>query len=320
MVRSCWPLLPAQGALFITNYRIIFTGVPKDPFQSNKVINRSFPISALSGIKKLGCVQMITAFPSSSLANPATLTTMTPISGFRSATLFVSNKKLKANTMQSKSSSQKYLSSSASRTTYTSATGAAGAAAATTTTTNRHGVMYRTENLDVILLRALTFQMLKIGFDIGEVQQETREELRSLLEELRYPSMLCMGFNSAPLGLILSRSNSSSADLHSAGMHSGESHHKASMPHGLLRMRHLKSKTNRNSVFGDSSYSAIMDRERRRTYNTPPSVNTGGTVRSPPLSPRSPRSGRYNQVNYLPTSNFPNCKFPNTFQLYLYML
>lgn len=27
------PLLPAQGALFITNYRIIFTGVPKDPFR-----------------------------------------------------------------------------------------------------------------------------------------------------------------------------------------------------------------------------------------------------------------------------------------------
>ncbi|CAH8857832.1 unnamed protein product [Trichobilharzia szidati] len=303
------PLLPAQGALFITNYRIIFTGVPKDPFQSNKVINRSFPISALSGIKKLGCVQMITAFPSSSLANPAALTTMTPISGFRSATLFVSNKKLKANTMQSKSSSQKYLSSSgaASRTAYTTAAAAA-AAATTTTTTSRHGVMYRTENLDVILLRALTFQMLKIGFDIGEVQQETRDELRSLLEDLRYPSMLCMGFNSAPLGLILSR-NSSSVDLHSAGMQGSESHNnnKASMPHGLLRMRHLKSKTNRNSVFGDSSYSASMDRDRRRTYNTPQSVNTDSTVRSPPLSPRSPRSGRYNQVNYLPTSNFPNC-------------
>lgn len=27
------PLLPAQGALFVTNYRIIFTGVPKDPYR-----------------------------------------------------------------------------------------------------------------------------------------------------------------------------------------------------------------------------------------------------------------------------------------------
>ncbi len=26
-------LLPAQGALFITNYRVIFIGVPRDPFR-----------------------------------------------------------------------------------------------------------------------------------------------------------------------------------------------------------------------------------------------------------------------------------------------
>lgn len=26
-------LLPAQGALFVTNYRVIFIGVPKDPFR-----------------------------------------------------------------------------------------------------------------------------------------------------------------------------------------------------------------------------------------------------------------------------------------------
>lgn len=29
----CRTLLPAQGALFVTNYRVIFIGVPKDPFR-----------------------------------------------------------------------------------------------------------------------------------------------------------------------------------------------------------------------------------------------------------------------------------------------
>lgn len=27
------PLLPAQGALFVTNYRVIFKGVPRDPYR-----------------------------------------------------------------------------------------------------------------------------------------------------------------------------------------------------------------------------------------------------------------------------------------------
>lgn len=29
-------LLPAQGALFVTNYRVIFIGVPRDPFRKLK--------------------------------------------------------------------------------------------------------------------------------------------------------------------------------------------------------------------------------------------------------------------------------------------
>ncbi|KAK4470174.1 hypothetical protein MN116_005754, partial [Schistosoma mekongi] len=246
------PLLPAQGALFVTNYRLIFTGVPKDPFQSNKVINRSFPISALSTIKKLGCIQMVTAFQSST--NPSSLTTVTSVSNFRSATLFF-GKKSKENTMYGKSTSPRYLSPSL-RSTYSTST----------TTTNRRGVIYRTENLDVLLLRSLTFQMLKIGFDVGEIQPETRDELRSLLEELRYPSMICMGFNSAPLGLLLSRSlNVTNNRTMLSDLHSGN---KEYMP--VNRMRHVK------AVFTEEAANNLV--LSLKSFLVPPSISASSTA------------------------------------------
>ncbi|CAH8570392.1 unnamed protein product [Heterobilharzia americana] len=219
---------------------------------------------------------------------------MTSISGFRSATLFA-GKKSKSYTMYGKNISSKYLSpSSSSRSTYT------------TTTTNRNGVVYRTENLDVILLRALTFQMLKIGFDVGEIQQETRDELRNLLEELRYPSMLCMGFNSAPLGLVLSRTNSMMdninilSSIHSNFPNNSVGNTKEYISSGMMRMRHLKGKTNRNVTLNDSNYSALMNRDRRylkfrRTY-----------VTNNPSALTIKVSNRCNQINYITSSPFPN--------------
>lgn len=192
---------------------------------------------------------MVTAFQSSSSsANPGSLTTIT--SGFRSATLFV-GKKSKSNTVFGKNTSSRYLST-ALRPTYSA-------------TTNRHGVVYRTENLDVLLLRALTFQMLKIGFDVGEIQPETRDELRSLLEELRYPSMMCMGFNSAPLGLLFSRSTntvgnrSAITDLNN----NTSSNTKDYILPNMVRMRHLKGKTHRSNMLTDANYSSMTNGDRR---------------------------------------------------------
>ena len=53
-------LLPTEGAIFLTNYRIIFKGRPCDPFASESVIVRSFPIAALTKEKRIN-VQSITS-------------------------------------------------------------------------------------------------------------------------------------------------------------------------------------------------------------------------------------------------------------------
>ncbi|OQV18473.1 Myotubularin-related protein 13 [Hypsibius exemplaris] len=45
--------LPCDGALFLTNYRVIFMGVPVDSYVSDYVVLRSFPVSALTKEKKL---------------------------------------------------------------------------------------------------------------------------------------------------------------------------------------------------------------------------------------------------------------------------
>ncbi|XP_068132007.1 myotubularin-related protein 5 isoform X7 [Hyperolius riggenbachi] len=47
------PLLPAEGALFLTTYRCIFKGSPVDPLVSEQTVVRSFPIAALTKEKKI---------------------------------------------------------------------------------------------------------------------------------------------------------------------------------------------------------------------------------------------------------------------------
>lgn len=46
--RGATSLLPAEGALFLTNYRIIFKGAPTDPFACEQTVVRSFPIMSLT--------------------------------------------------------------------------------------------------------------------------------------------------------------------------------------------------------------------------------------------------------------------------------
>ncbi|XP_068760421.1 myotubularin-related protein 13-like [Montipora capricornis] len=47
-------LLPADGAVFLTNYRVIFKGTPVDPFASEMIVTRSFPVGSLVKEKKIG--------------------------------------------------------------------------------------------------------------------------------------------------------------------------------------------------------------------------------------------------------------------------
>ncbi|XP_022240508.1 myotubularin-related protein 13-like [Limulus polyphemus] len=46
-------LLPAEGAIFLTNYRIVFKGTPCDPFASEQVVVRCFPVATLTKEKRL---------------------------------------------------------------------------------------------------------------------------------------------------------------------------------------------------------------------------------------------------------------------------
>ena len=45
-------LLPAEGALFLTTYRIIFKGTPIDPFAAEHTVTRFFPVSSLTKDKR----------------------------------------------------------------------------------------------------------------------------------------------------------------------------------------------------------------------------------------------------------------------------
>ncbi|KAJ8381482.1 hypothetical protein SKAU_G00022600 [Synaphobranchus kaupii] len=47
------PLLPAEGAIFLTTYRLIFKGTPNDPLVGEQVVTRSFPIASLTKEKKI---------------------------------------------------------------------------------------------------------------------------------------------------------------------------------------------------------------------------------------------------------------------------
>ncbi|XP_076006712.1 myotubularin-related protein 5 isoform X2 [Genypterus blacodes] len=47
------PLLPAEGAIFLTTYRLMFKGTPTDPLVGEQVVTRSFPIASLTKEKRL---------------------------------------------------------------------------------------------------------------------------------------------------------------------------------------------------------------------------------------------------------------------------
>lgn len=47
------PLLPAEGAIFLTNYRCIFKGLPCDSLTCEQIVIRSFPIASLTKEKKI---------------------------------------------------------------------------------------------------------------------------------------------------------------------------------------------------------------------------------------------------------------------------
>uniref|UniRef100_A0A8C1RXM0 SET binding factor 2 n=1 Tax=Cyprinus carpio TaxID=7962 RepID=A0A8C1RXM0_CYPCA len=46
-------ILPAEGALFLTTYRIVFKGTPHDPLVGEQAVIRSFPVSTLTKEKKI---------------------------------------------------------------------------------------------------------------------------------------------------------------------------------------------------------------------------------------------------------------------------
>ncbi|XP_061085473.1 myotubularin-related protein 5-like isoform X2 [Conger conger] len=53
------PLLPAEGAIFLTTYRLIFKGTPTDPLVGEQVLTRSFPVASLTKEKKISvCLPM----------------------------------------------------------------------------------------------------------------------------------------------------------------------------------------------------------------------------------------------------------------------
>uniref|UniRef100_UPI00358F28FA myotubularin-related protein 13-like n=1 Tax=Myxine glutinosa TaxID=7769 RepID=UPI00358F28FA len=46
-------LLPAEGALFLTTYRVVFLGTPCEPLAGEQMVKRSFPIGSLSKAKRI---------------------------------------------------------------------------------------------------------------------------------------------------------------------------------------------------------------------------------------------------------------------------
>ncbi|XP_028304416.1 myotubularin-related protein 5 isoform X2 [Gouania willdenowi] len=47
------PLLPAEGAIFLTTYRLIFKGTPTDPLVGEQIVTRSFPVASLTKEKRI---------------------------------------------------------------------------------------------------------------------------------------------------------------------------------------------------------------------------------------------------------------------------
>jgi len=52
-------LLPAEGAIFLTNYRIVFKGNPIDPFAAEHTVMRSFPVTTLTREKRFGLSEYV---------------------------------------------------------------------------------------------------------------------------------------------------------------------------------------------------------------------------------------------------------------------
>ena len=52
--------LPAEGALFLTTYRIVFKGTPIDPFAAEHSVTRSFPVTSLTREKKFTLNEYLT--------------------------------------------------------------------------------------------------------------------------------------------------------------------------------------------------------------------------------------------------------------------
>lgn len=53
------PFLPAEGAIFLTNYRIIFKGTPCDPFACEQLVVRAFPVTSLTKEKRISNAQYL---------------------------------------------------------------------------------------------------------------------------------------------------------------------------------------------------------------------------------------------------------------------
>ncbi|XP_074832579.1 myotubularin-related protein 5 isoform X6 [Carettochelys insculpta] len=56
------PLLPAEGAIFLTTYRIVFKGTPTDPLVGEQVVIRSFPIASLTKEKRISTQGQVEQF------------------------------------------------------------------------------------------------------------------------------------------------------------------------------------------------------------------------------------------------------------------
>lgn len=51
-------LMPAEGALFLTNYRVVFRGTPCDPLACEQNIVRTFPVSSLTKEKRISVLYL----------------------------------------------------------------------------------------------------------------------------------------------------------------------------------------------------------------------------------------------------------------------
>lgn len=51
-------LMPAEGALFLTNYRVVFRGTPCDPLSCEQNIVRTFPVSSLTKEKRVSVLYL----------------------------------------------------------------------------------------------------------------------------------------------------------------------------------------------------------------------------------------------------------------------